>query len=69
MEDVSLSIIIYSYMNAPSSKTHTHYTTGGSRQRMHEADEAAADCAKERTLGHERKNHGGAAHAVVTAIF
>jgi len=35
---------------------------------MDEANEAAADCAKERASGHERKNHGGAAHAVVTAI-
>jgi len=54
--------------NALSSKTPTHYATGGSRRRMDEADEAAADCARERTSGHERKNHGGAAQAVVTAI-
>jgi len=35
---------------------------------MDEADEVAADCARERASGHERKNHGGVAHAVVTAI-
>ena len=55
--------------NASSSKTHTHYATRGSRRRMHEEDEAAVDCARERTSGHERKNHSGASHAVVTVIF
>ena len=55
--------------NASSSKTHTHYATGGSRWRMHKEDEAATDCARAHTSGHERKNHGGAAHVVVTTIF
>jgi len=38
---------------------------------MHEEDETAADCAGEcmKRSGHEQKNHGGAAHAVVTTIF
>ncbi|QCD93576.1 hypothetical protein DEO72_LG5g1651 [Vigna unguiculata] len=35
---------------------------------MHEEDEAAVDCARERTSGHERKNHSGASHAVVTCV-
>jgi len=35
---------------------------------MDEADEVATDYARERASGHERKNHGGAAQAVVTTI-